>query len=384
VIPSLKKIYISLFTDSPYKVVPFNSLIQPQPGEPVGIPDTLTQILIEEKGDSIVYPLLPKSYNNILNEEIVNTYTQYRTGTLYHQPDRYLYSLDSGYIIGFLGLIYDKNRRSFIDESAKLWLENLATSNYINYYNPPAAEYLPGVSLSCVTAGADGGFYHFFHEVLPKLFFCRDVLPVVDHILLNGPADEWKTKWLHHIGIDLDKIIWIDNKSHYKCKQLLFTNRLIGNYHISNWSLNAIRSLIKVSPSLAAANICESNIIWISRKTARTRPVNWEDELIAQFPSIKSIDTSQLSIADTIKTFENATHIISPHGAGLSNIILCRPKTKVLELFSDIRNYQPCYFRISSLCGLEHTVAETDFNSKSGLENCIQVLNDFLTPVGVN
>jgi capsular polysaccharide biosynthesis protein len=370
-----------LFTGNPYKVIPFNSLIQPKIGGPVGIPDTLNAILIEEKGGAIIYPLLPKSYNNILTEEIVNQYTQYRTGTLYHEPTRYLYSIDSGYMIGFLGLIYDKSRRSFIDESAKLWMENLQTSNYINYYNPSAAEYLPGVTLSCITAGADGGFYHFFHEVLPKLFFCRDILPRTDHILMNGPADEWKTKWLTYIGIDLDKVIWINNKSHYKCNQLLFTNRLIGNYHISNWSLSAIKSLLKISPLPPTANTGEPNIIWITRKTARTRTVAWERELLAQFPSIKSIDTSELSATDTIKVFENATHVISPHGAGLSNIMMCRPKTKVLELFADIKNYQPCYFRISSLCGLEHFVAETDFNTKSGMQDCSIFLTDFLTPV---
>lgn len=368
-----------LFTGNPYKVVSFNSLIQPKIGEPVGIPDTLTSILIEEKGDTIVYPLLPKSYNNVLTEETVNQYTKYRTGTLYHQTTRYLYSLDSGYIIGFLGLIYDKNCRSFINESAKLWKENLQTSNYTNYYNPPAAEYLPGVSLSCITNGADGGFYHFFHEVLPKLFFCRDILSRIDHILLNGPADEWKKKWLIYIGINLDKVVWINNKSHYKCNQLLFTNRLIGDYHISNWSLSAIKSLLKLSP-LPPVTTVETSIIWITRKTARTRTVSWEDELLAQFPSIKSIDTSELSAADTIKVFKNATHVISPHGAGLSNIMMCRPKTKVLELFSDIKNYQPVYFRIASLSGLEHAVAETDFNTKKGMDDCSVFLEDFLTP----
>src|ERR1700744_3981393 len=267
-----------LFTGNPYKVISFSSLIKPQIGQPVGVRDTLTNILIEEKGGTIVYPLLPKSYNNVLTEEIVNQYTQYRTGTLFHETTRYLYSIDSAYIIGFLGLIYDKGRRSFIDESAKLWLEDLQTSNDPNYYNPPAAEYLPGVTLSCITAGADGGFYHFFHEVLPKLFFCRDILPRTDHILMNGPADEWKIKWLTHIGINLDKVIWVDHKNHYKCNQLLFTNRLIGNYHLSNWSLNAIKSLLKIGALLPVTNANGSNIIWITRKTARTRTVSWEEE----------------------------------------------------------------------------------------------------------
>lgn len=374
----IKKLYIALFTKNPYKVISFNSLIQPAIGEPVGIGETLNNLLIEEKGEIVFYPPIPKSYNNILTEEKVNRYTKYNTGTIGKAENRYLYSLDSGHIIGFLGLIYDKKTRSFIDESAKLWTENLRTSNYTNFYDPPKAKYLPGVTLSCSTTGADGGFYHFFHEVLPKLYFCREILPHTDHILMNGPAVEWKEKWLKYIGIDLTRVIWIDNSSHYECKQLLFTNRLIGDYHFSNWSINAIKSLLKLEPSTLPAN--KQEVIWITRKNVFARTIAWEDELLSRFPDIKKIDIRELSVADTIRVFENASHIISAHGAGLSNLIMCRPKTKVLELFPDIKEYQPCYFRISTICGLDHFVAEADFNEKTGMDACSQLLIDFLKP----
>ena len=374
----LKKLYIILFTKNPYKVISFNNLIRRPIGEPVGIRETLNNVLIEEKGKLIFYPSLPKSYNNILTEEKVNQYTKYNTGTIYKEENRYLYSIESGQIIGFLGLVYDKKKRSFIDESVKLWTENLKTSNYTNFYRPPKPEYLSGVTLSCLTTGADGGFYHFFHEVLPKLFFCRDILPRTDHILMNGPAVEWNEKWLRHIGIDLIKVIWIDNNSHYKCKQLLFTNRLIGNYHFSNWSINAIKSLLKIELPLLPTS--KQEVIWITRKDVFARTIDWEDELLSQFPAIKKIDIRDFSATDTINVFQNATHVISPHGAGLSNIIMCRPKTKVLELFPDIKSYQPCYFRISVLCGLEHFVAETNFNTKKGMDDCSIFLKDFLTP----
>jgi capsular polysaccharide biosynthesis protein len=375
----IKKIYIALFTKNPYKVISFNNLIRTPIGEPVGVRETLNNVLIEEKGEIIFYPPLPKSYNGVLTEEKVNQYTKYNTGTIYKEEDRFLYSIESGHIIGFLGLVYDKEKRTFIDEAAKLWTENLKTSNYTNFYSPPQAEYLQGVTLSCSTTGADGGFYHFFHEVLPKLFFCREVIPYANNIIMNGPAVEWKEKWLRHIGIDLSKVIWIDNNSHYKCRQLLFTNRLIGDYHMSKWSINAIKSLLNITTPFLPSN--KHEVIWITRKNVFDRIIAWEDELLNQFPAIKKIDVRDLSVTETILVFENATHVISPHGAGLSNIMMCRPKTKVLELFPDIKNYQPCYFRISSLCGLEHFVAETDFNTKKGMDDCSNFLKDFLVPL---
>jgi len=206
------------------------------------------------------------------------------------------------------------------------------------------------------------------------------MLSRINHIIISGPAAEWKEKWLRHAGIDLDKIIWLNADSHYKCDQLLFTNRLINDQHISNWCLNAVKTLLKISPPPAASN--KQEIIWISRKNVFARTISWEDELLEKFPAIKKVDIRDFSVANTIQLFGNATHVISAHGAGLSNIIMCRPKTKVLELYPDIAGYQPCYFRISALSGLEHFVAEVDFAGKSGMEKCSAYLTDFLAHAG--
>jgi len=373
----LKRLYLIFFTGNPYKIISFHTLLKHPIGEPVGVRDTLTNILLKEKGGLIFYPPLPKSYDNVLTEENANRDTPYRTGTIYREETRYLYSLDSGYIIGLLGLIYDRNKRAFIDESAKLWVENLSTSHHMYQYKQPEAKFLPGVSLSCATIGADGGFYHFLLEVLPKLYFCREILPNIDHILISGPSAEWKEKWLRHIGINLSSIVWINSDSHFKCNQLLFTNRLINNQHISNWGLNAVKSLLKIDPANFVSN--KQNIIWITRKNVFTRTIAWEDELLEAFPNIKKVDIRDFSVKDTIRLFGNASHVISAHGAGLCNIIMCRPGTKVLELYPKISGYQPCYFRISALNGLAHFVAEVDFNDKNGMKKCAGYLSDFLT-----
>lgn len=375
-IDSLKKIYIRLFTKNPYKVLPFSSLIKVNVGEPIHKPETLNSILIKEEGDLIFYPPYPESFDPENFHEKLNANKRYNTGKIYKEADRYLYSLDAGHIIGYLGLIYDKKSRSFIDESAKLWTSNLRRSNNINFYHPPIPQYLDGVTLSCITIGADGGFYHFLHEVLPKFYFCRKILPHVDHILINGPATTWKEKWLIHAGIDLNKIIWIDHTSHYHCKQLLFTNRLIDDQQISNWSINALKSLLNIN--LPGTPLKQKRIIWITRKNVFDRVIAWEDELLNLFPEIEKLDIRDLSVADTINTFDSATHVIGSHGAGLSNIFMCRQGTKILELYPDLSAYQPCYFRISSIGGLNHCVAEVDFNKKAGKEACARILTQFI------
>ena len=372
----LKKLYIHLFTKSPYKVLPFSSLIKLNVGEPIHISETLNSILTKEEGELIFYPPYPESFDPENFHKKLNANKRYHTGKIYKEADRYLYSLDAGHIIGYLGLIYDKKSRSFIDESAKLWTSNLEKSNNINFYRLPIPRHLDGVTLSCVTIGAEGGFYHFLHEVLPKFFFCRKVLPYVDHILINGTAAAWKEKWLIYAGVNINKIIWIDNNSHYNCKQLLFTNRLINDQQISNWSINALKSLLNIN--LPGTPLKQKRIIWITRKNVFDRIIAWEDELLSAFPDIEKLDIREMSVADTINTFESATHIIGAHGAGFSNILMCRQGTKILELYPDLSGYQPCYFRISTISGLNHFVAEVDFNEKAGMEACAHMLAQFI------
>ncbi|NET41307.1 DUF563 domain-containing protein [Okeania sp. SIO2B3] len=45
--------------------------------------------------------------------------------------------------------------------------------------------------------------------------------------------------------------------------------------------------------------------------------------------------------------------IITPHGAGLTNLVFCTPGTKVIEIFSP-KYITPIYWQISNVCGLLH------------------------------
>ena len=47
---------------------------------------------------------------------------------------------------------------------------------------------------------------------------------------------------------------------------------------------------------------------------------------------LETIDLDKLNIIDQAQTFAEATHIVSPHGAGLTNLLWCEPGTKVIEL----------------------------------------------------
>ena len=62
---------------------------------------------------------------------------------------------------------------------------------------------------------------------------------------------------------------------------------------------------------------------------------------------------SQLSLLEQVHIFNQASIIVSPHGAGLSNLAFCNPQTKVIEIFHpDYVNV--CYWSISHLLNLDY------------------------------
>ena len=67
----------------------------------------------------------------------------------------------------------------------------------------------------------------------------------------------------------------------------------------------------------------------------------------------KILQLSRINLFDQISIFKNCKEIISPHGAGLANLVFCRSRTKVTEIIPiNIKNYE--YKRISKINNLKH------------------------------
>ncbi len=74
--------------------------------------------------------------------------------------------------------------------------------------------------------------------------------------------------------------------------------------------------------------------IYVARTDSRHRRMTNEPELIELMLSygVSVVVAGQMSLAQQINLFRNARVVIGPHGAGLANIVFCRPGTVVYEL----------------------------------------------------
>jgi hypothetical protein len=101
-----------------------------------------------------------------------------------------------------------------------------------------------------------------------------------------------------------------------------------------------------------------SKRIFISRKDAPFRKIINEDEIFNLFEAkgFKRYVLSQMSVIEQIVLFHNAEIIVGEHGAGLTNILFCEPKTKVIELFQAL--VPADYWWISRVCDLDYSAVK--------------------------
>ena len=72
--------------------------------------------------------------------------------------------------------------------------------------------------------------------------------------------------------------------------------------------------------------------IVVLRPEAKTRKIKNSDELILALKGYEAVALENMSIKEQMKTFAEATHIVAAHGAGLVNLLWCKPGTKVVEI----------------------------------------------------
>ena len=363
----LKKIAIICFTKNPYKVKRFKKFYAPKIGAEIDLPESNSFHIKFSEGSILHYPkpCIINPHKNM--DRYIGEQARFNYNGVFKTPNHSIYSLSDGCIIGQMGLAYDVNKRNFIDETSKEWVINLEDSPFTNAFNLSPKTFLKGVTFSFLSLGADGGFYHFLFESLTKVALFKPILKSADHYLFNGPATDWKLKWLNKANIDVSKIIWVDADGHHQCEQLLFTNKLVYDQQLNNWCVTALKNIFKVHDNIAPSTNAEK-IIWITRRSSEERNIIWEEEILKQFKNIECIDLTTLNADETIAELKNATHIVAPHGAGLSHIYLAKPKTKVLEVFEKDAFFQPCYYRLSHICDLEHKVLFINFKDKNDVE----------------
>jgi hypothetical protein len=206
----------------------------------------------------------------------------------------------------------------------------------------------------------DSNYYHWLGEVLARIHLLDRSGIEIDKYLINGKGSAaFQAETLSLLDIPKHKIIKSVKGMHLKAKRLIVPSLVPFSllpfipHSLAKWAIQYLRAELmgRVRPTRVEG----FERIYVSRGDARHRTVTNEArvEELLKACGFKTVMTGQMSVADQIRTFASAEIVVAPHGAGLANLMFCRPGVRVLELFAP--NYvNPLYWYMSNHIGLDY------------------------------
>ena len=93
-----------------------------------------------------------------------------------------------------------------------------------------------------------------------------------------------------------------------------------------------------------------SGLLYVSRNEARMRRLLNEEAILPTLRDLgfEIIRPGEMPLATQVEKFRNARVVLAPHGAGLTNILFCRPGTTLIEIFPRGGVHGSMFMRIAS------------------------------------
>jgi capsular polysaccharide biosynthesis protein len=226
---------------------------------------------------------------------------------------------------------------------------------YLNPFPDPPLE-VSG-RLGVLATRGDQNYYHFLADAIPRIGLlerCPDIEPPQRWYVPAGGA--WQREILAMFGIDESAIIDSDRYPHVRAETLVLPGLPAPEVVNPPWAMDFLRTRMRPH---AAPTLPEPGPIYLSRgAAANNRRVENEEQILEDVllpRGFRVLNPAGLSVADQIAEFAAATAIVTPHGAGLTNVLFASPGCRVVELFPDSSVLQACYWRMAhAVPGVEY------------------------------
>ncbi|WP_199620266.1 glycosyltransferase family 61 protein [Paenibacillus alkalitolerans] len=229
-----------------------------------------------------------------------------------------------------------------------------------------------GGTLGVLTHTASDSYFHWMMDVLPRIDLIRKTGIAVDKYVLNTyykPLLSFQDETLNMLGIPPDARITIDGNVQLNAEKLLVPSLIGSRSHYPAWTVRFLRKEFAKYIAYGHSNVYRR--IYISREDSDCRNVVNEKQVMGLLEKygFKKMTLSGMPVTEQIRIFASADIVVAPHGANLTNIIFCRPGTKVVEIFSPYY-VNTIYWVMSNYAGLDYyyLLGKRGFSSKSLFE----------------
>ena len=210
------------------------------------------------------------------------------------------------------------------------------------------------VQSKSVLLSTDGGsnYFHWMCHVLPKIHLLNQSKinwNEINKIIVPENRGDFVKETLDILNIPQDKILETKGGDHYIFDTLIVPCKPNRHIHMSRWSFDFLKNSFLKDESPPSVKL------FISRRDSCGRGIENKNEVkeVLEPLGFQEVFLEDYSVTEQARLFNGATDIISPHGAGLTNLAFCEPGTKVVELFSP--NYVlPLYWNFCNILDLNY------------------------------
>ena len=216
----------------------------------------------------------------------------------------------------------------------------------------PTPTPLAGRSLILGSTGGDS-YFHWMTDVLPRVRLVKEAgyeMNSFDHFIINKLEADYQRETLDYLKIPLKKIREIGTKpSGYLCEHAVLPSLPSFPGAVPPETIQYVRSIVPDT------SVQKGPKLYIERGKSKRRKIPEEGRIIdwLKTQGFEIIDSGEMSVKDQATAFAHAEMIVAPHGGALTNLVFCRPGTKVVELLSS-KYPNPCYRNLCGVAGLPY------------------------------
>lgn len=204
-----------------------------------------------------------------------------------------------------------------------------------------------------LAASGSNVYYHWMFDVIPRINLLKQsgVFNTIEQFISDYSDIPFQTETLIRAGIMPEKILRSNNhwNFHLKADDLIVPSLVSPNDTPSKEACLYLRSLFQNEIDVHTGG----KKLYIQRLSGRTI-VN-ETELLSLLTvlNFEIVHPEKLTVAQQAKLFAEADFIIGPHGAGFTNIVFCKPGTRIIDMFAP-EWINPCYWIIADALKLNY------------------------------
>lgn len=218
-------------------------------------------------------------------------------------------------------------------------------------------------------------YYHWLLEDFPTILRAKSAVPAA-RVVLSAPQPPYVLQTLRMAGITPTTKVSRDITGS--------TVILAAQGADTGWphpdDIKLVKSVLGPSASLPGT---PRRDIYLSRPPGRRGFTN-EDRVreFMEAHGLEVVSPEKLSLGEQFALFASARTIVAAHGAALSNLIFCQPRSRILELALDSRAIQT-FECIAYFCGLDYSrvlLPTGDSRETTSLsETTLQQVSDWLS-----